>query len=428
MALRDDPERFLYSLFEAAVRAVQPKTCLSRHLPAPPKGRLVVLAAGKAAASMAAATEEFYNTRWPGTQIDGLAITRYGHACPTNHIQVCEAGHPFPDAAGMQASEVFLTLARSLKADDLALVLLSGGASALLTLPLPGISIEEKHALTRQLLASGAPIAEVNYVRSHLSQLKGGRLAQAIYPAPMLTLAISDVTGNNPAVIGSGPTVPSTTTPAAALHIIERYAVATSTNLIHQLKTTASPPAGSAPCFEAHRYVIAASGSHALTAAATLAREAGCEVTILGDQLEGDAQALAAGHARMARSHTNSGATRAILSGGEATVTLGEKYGTGGPNQEFSLALALQLQGDRHIHALACDTDGIDGGTGGLGDPAGAIISPHTLSRAATLGLDPEEALKNHDAGPFFASLGDLVTIGPTRTNVNDFRAILITP
>lgn len=426
MTLHDDPRRFLLHLFDAAVRAVQPAARLAPHLPPPPKGRLVILAAGKAAASMAAAAENFYDTRWPGTKIEGIAVTRYGHTCPTQHVKIREAGHPFPDATGTQASTDFLALAGPLGQDDLALVLLSGGASALLTLPLPGISIDEKQALTRQLLASGAPIAEVNCVRSHLSRLKGGRLAQAIYPAPMLTLAISDVASNDPTIIGSGPTVPTTTTPADAMQVIDRYGVSTTDNLIQHLKTATPSPPKTDRCFEAHRFVIVASGSHALAAAATLAREAGCEVTIVGDQLEDDATTLAASHARMACSHTNPGATRLILSGGEATVSLGEKYGAGGPNQEFALALALQLDGNKLIHALACDTDGIDGGSGSASDPAGAIISPRTLERAATLELDPEMALKNHDTGAFFAHLDDLVTTGPTRTNVNDFRAILI--
>ena len=426
MALHDDPRRFLQHLFDAAVRAVQPATCLSRHLPAPPKGRLVILAAGKAAASMAAAAEEFYDDRWPNTKIEGMAVTRYGHTCSTQHVKVCEAGHPFPDAAGTQAATDFLALANSLGPDDFGFVLLSGGASALLALPLSGVSIEEKQSLTRQLLASGAPIAEVNCVRSHLSRVKGGRLAEAIYPAPMLTLAISDVAGNDPAVIGSGPTVPTTTTPEDALRVIQRYAVTTTQNLIHCLETAPPPPASTDPCFEARRFSIVASGSQALAAAATLAREAGCDVTIVGDELEGDAQALATSHARMAKAPTNPGVPRLILSGGEATVTLGKSSGAGGPNQEFALALALQLQSERNIYALACDTDGIDGGSGGADDPAGAFISPTTLHRAAALGLDPEIALKNHDAGTFFDKLDDLVTTGPTRTNVNDFRAILI--
>lgn len=426
MTLHDDPRRFLLHLFEAALRAVQPSVCLTAHLPAPPKGRLVIMAAGKAAASMAAAAEDFYEGRWPGTSIEGIAVTRYGHTCPTRHVQVIEAAHPVPDHAGTQASRAMLSLANSLQEDDLALVLLSGGASALLTLPPDGVTLEEKQTLTRNLLASGAPIADVNCVRRHLSRIKGGRLAAAVYPARLVTLAISDVAGNDPSVIASGPTAPSHTSAKDALRVIQRYRVPVSEHILEAIQASGSLPAPDAPCFEKSTYTIVATGSDALAAAAALAREGGCEVSIVGDELEGDAKALANAHARMARSHTNPGVPRVILSGGEATVTLGKSHGRGGPNQEFALALALELNGEQHVHALACDTDGIDGGSGSANDPAGAFISSRTLKRAEAMHLNPEDALATHDSGSFFQTLGDLVTTGPTLTNVNDFRAILV--
>jgi glycerate 2-kinase len=426
MTLHEDPRRFLLNLFEAAVRAVQPAACLRKHLPAPPKGRLVILAAGKAAAAMAAEAEAFYEERWPGTEIEGIAITRYGHTIPTNHVAVHEAGHPFPDGAGENASRGMLSLANSLREEDLAVVLLSGGASALLSLPPTGVKIEEKQKLTRALLSTGAPIADINCVRRHLSCIKGGRLAEAIYPARSITLAISDVAGNEPSVIASGPTVPAHTTALDALSIIERFRVPIAEPIIECFKQNLALPAPDAPCFDRANFRIIATGSHALSAAAALAREAGCEVSIVGDELEASALELATSHARMARSHTNPGVPRIILSGGEATVALGKTHGAGGPNQEFALALALELQGERNVHALACDTDGIDGGSGAASDPAGAVISSRTLSRAKRLGLDAEMALAGHDAGTFFQTLGDLITTGPTLTNVNDFRAILV--
>ena len=426
MTLHDDPRRFLMHLFDAAIRAVQPETCLPSHLPAPPKGRLVILAAGKAAASMSAAAEDFYQSRWPGTKIEGIAVTRYGHTCPTKHVIVHEAGHPYPDAAGTKASAEILALAQSLGSNDMALVLLSGGASALLSLPPEGVTIDEKQTLTRSLLASGAPIADVNCVRSHMSRIKGGRLAEAVFPAQLRTLAISDVAGNHASVIASGPTAVAQTDRTDALDIIQRYNMAASDNILRHIQTAPPPPAKTDPCFESARFTVIATGSQALSAAAALAREAGCEVSIVGDELEGPAGDLAVAHARMARSHTNPGVPRLILSGGEATVTLGSAHGKGGPNQEFALALALELHGERNIHALSCDTDGIDGGSGDAEDPAGAFISSRTLRRAKSLGLDPQDALAAHDSGTFFGALGDLVTIGPTLTNVNDFRAILV--
>lgn len=426
LTLHEDPRRFLMHLFQSALRAVQPEHCLPPHLPAPPTGRLVILAAGKAAASMAATAERFYERRWPGTRIEGIAITRYGHTCPTNHVTVLEAAHPIPDEAGMRASRALLSLATSLGPNDLALVLLSGGASALLTLPPDGVSLDEKQSLSRALLASGAPISDINTVRHHLSRIKGGQLAKAIAPARCVTLAISDVAGNTPAIIGSGPTVPARSSGQQASAILERLNIPVSDALRTHFAKDTKLPAADDPCFARSTYQIIATGTDALAAAASLARETGYEVSIVGDDMEDEARILAKAHARMARSHTNPGVPRLILSGGEATVTLGNERGIGGPNQEFALALALALDGERNVHALACDTDGIDGGSGDANDPAGAIISSRTLERAATLGLDAQKALNTHDAGTFFSKLGDLVQTGPTLTNVNDFRAILI--
>ena len=426
MTLHEDPRRFLIHLFQAALRAVQPEYCLPPHLPAPPAGRLVILAAGKAAASMAATAERFYGQRWPGTKIEGIAVTRYGHTCPTRHVTVLEAAHPVPDEAGVRAGRALLSLATSLGPDDLGLVLLSGGASALLTLPPDGVSLEEKQGLSRALLASGAPIADINTVRHHLSRIKGGQLAEAIAPARCVTLAISDVAGNIPAIIGSGPTVPAQGRGQDANAILDHLNIPVSAALRAHLAKATRLPAADAPCFSRASYQIIATGTDALAAAAALAREAGYEVSIVGDDMEDEARTLAIAHARMARSHTNPGVPRLILSGGEATVTLGDKRGVGGPNQEFALALALALAGERNVHALACDTDGIDGGAGEADDPAGAIISSRTLERAAALGLNAQRALDEHDAGTFFSQLGDLVMTGPTLTNVNDFRAILV--
>ncbi|MEQ9520564.1 MAG: DUF4147 domain-containing protein [Parvibaculum sp.] len=425
--LHEDPRRFLMHLFQSALRAVQPEYCLPPHLPAPPKGRLVILAAGKAAASMAAAAERFYMQRWPGTKIEGIAVTRYGHTCPTAHVTVLEAAHPVPDEAGMRAARALLALATSLGPDDMGLVLLSGGASALLTLPPDRVSLEEKQALSHALLASGAPIGDLNTVRQHLSRTKGGQLAKAIAPARCVTLAISDVAGNTPATIGSGPTVPALGSARDAQAILNRLGIQASPNIVAHLAKGNALPAADDPCFTRATYKVIATGTDALSAAASLAREEGYEVSIVGDDMEGEARTLAISHARMACSHTNPGVPRLILSGGEANVTLGNKRGTGGPNQEFALALAIALAGERNVHAIACDTDGIDGGSGDAGDPAGAIISSRTLERGEALGLDARKALEEHDAGSFFAKLGDLVMTGPTLTNVNDFRAILVT-
>lgn len=422
---------FLLELYGAAVRSARPHACLPPHLPPPPSGRLVVFAVGKAASAMAAVTEAHYRAHAPRLGISGLALTRHGHSMPAqgeSAIETIEAGHPVPDEAGLAASRRFLAMAHALGPDDLALVLLSGGGSALATLPAKGVSLADKQALTRALLASGAPIAEINCVRKHLSRIKGGRLAAALAPASSLTLAISDVAGDEPSVIASGPTVPDPTTREDALAILERFAIPLPAHVRAALCAAPESPKPGDPCFSHARYELVASGAGALDAAARLAALRGYEILSLGDRIEGEARDLAAAHAAMALDAQKAGRRCVILSGGEAGVTFtpGKSGGRGGPNQEYALALALALAGAPGIAAIAGDTDGIDGGSGRADDPAGALAFPGTLSRARALGLDPEEALASHDSGSFFAALGDLVLTGPSFTNVNDFRAIVI--
>ncbi len=407
----------LRALFDAAVAAADPALAVPGHLPPPPRGRTVVVGAGKAAASMAAAVEG----AWDG-RLSGLVVTRYGHAVATGRIEVVEAAHPVPDARGRDAAGRILRLVRDLGEDDLALVLISGGASALLSLPADGLSLADKQAVNRDLLASGAPIDEMNCVRKHLSAIKGGRLAEAAVPARVVTLAISDVPGDDPAVIGSGPTVGDPTTVADAKRILAKYALSPPPAVRAFLDRAAAetPKPGAAELARAETHVIAAPAM-ALEAAAKVARAAGYEVEILGDALEGEARELAAAHAALARRRSGEANRLALLSGGETTVTVrGE--GRGGRNAEYLLGLALALDGAPDIRAIACDTDGIDG----TEDNAGAVIDPETVARARALGLDARAALERNDAYSIFQALGDLVVTGPTLTNVNDFRAILV--
>ncbi|MEN6542764.1 glycerate kinase [Parvibaculum sp.] len=422
-----DQRRRLMELFQEAMRSALPEHCLAAHLPAAPKGRLVIFAIGKAAASMSAAAEAHYASSAPEARIEGIALTRYGHARPTAHVEVIEASHPVPDAAGIAASERLLALAATLDPDDLALVLLSGGGSALATLPLIGVTLADKQALTRALLVSGAPIAEINCVRKHLSRIKGGRLAAAIHPARMVTLAISDVAGDDASVIASGPTVPDPTTREMALAILERYAIDLPERVRLALVQGGESPKPGDPAFAGSSYELVASGAQALGAAAKLAAASGYEIVNLGDRVEGEARDIAAEHARLALDAKAAGRRVAILSGGETTVTFerGAEGGRGGRNQEYALALALALRAAPGISAIAGDTDGIDGGSA-ANDPAGAIITPTTLGRASALGIDAASSLKCHNSGGFFAALGDLVVTGPSYTNVNDFRAILV--
>jgi hydroxypyruvate reductase len=416
---------FLESLFQSAVAAAHPAVCLPANLPdPPPRGRLVILAAGKAAGSMTEIAEGRYLPLLPPERLAGLAVTRHGYGRPTRHVPVVEAGHPVPDKAGLSAARRTLKMADAVDGDDLVLVLLSGGASANWIAPAPGVSFEEKQAVTRALLQSGAAIDEINTVRKHLSRIKGGRLLKRAFPAKVVTLAISDVPGDDPAVIGSGPTVPDPTTLADARDIVARYRL----NLPDAVTRALDDPVNETPkpddgVFARGHYRIAARPADALLAAAERARSAGYECIMLGDRLQGEAREVAAGHARLALSLKAEGRRAAILSGGELTVTL-RGNGRGGPNQEYALALALHLDGATGIAAIAGDTDGTDGGSGRADDPAGAFVDASTLARA--VGLDPAAFLADNDSTGFFNRIGDLLRPGPTFTNVNDFRAIVV--
>jgi hydroxypyruvate reductase len=400
-----------------------PDKCLPPFLPHPPKGQTIVVGAGKAAATMARAVEE----HWRG-ELSGLVVTRYGHHAPTKHIQVVEAAHPVPDVAGREAAERILKMVQGLSADDLVLCLISGGGSALLTLPAPGLTLQDKQAINRLLLKSGANIAEMNCVRKHLSAIKGGRLATASHPAKVVTLTISDVPGDDPAVIASGPTVPDRTTFADALAILEKYRIAEPVSVVEHLRAAReeTPKPGDLRFAGTQAHMIAAP-QQSLEAAAEVARQAGITPLILGDSLEGESREVALVHAGIARQVVRHGQPVAqpcaLLSGGETTVTVRGK-GRGGRNAEFLLALAVALDGEPGIYAMAGDTDGVDG----TEDNAGAVVTPDTLQRAASLGLDAKAHLADNDGYTFFSGLGDLVKTGPTLTNVNDFRAILILP
>lgn len=404
----------LRRMFDAAVAAAQPGICVPAHLPPPPKGRTIVVGAGKASAAMARALEQ----NWSG-DLDGLVVTRYGHGVPCDRIEIVEAAHPVPDAAGANAAKRILEKVSGLTADDLVIALISGGGSSLLTLPAPGLTLADKQAVNTALLQSGVPIDAMNCVRKHLSAIKGGRLARAAAPARLETLVISDVPGDDPAIIASGPTVPDPTHFADARTLIEKYGITLPEVVRAHLEAAADEsPKPDDPCFANTAIHIIAAPALALTAAAEIARDAGYHLDMLGDTIEGEARDVAVEHAARARTATPG---TIILSGGELTVTLKDS-GRGGPNGEYALALALALEGTPGIHAMACDTDGIDGSE----DNAGAHIGPDTLQRAATAGADPEAALRANDSYGVFAALGDLVITGPTHTNVNDFRAVLI--
>lgn len=406
-------------MFRAAVAAADPAVIVARHLPPRPQGRVVVLGAGKAAASMARAVE----AAWPGP-LEGLVVTRYGHGLPCRSIEVVEASHPTPDAAGEAAAGRMLALAQGLGPQDLGLCLISGGGSALLSLPAPGLTLADKQAVNAALLRSGAPISAMNVVRKHLSAIKGGRLAAAAFPARMLTLVISDVPGDDPAVVASGPTVADPTTFAQARAALARYGVApppaVAAHLAAALDETPKP--GDPRLARSEVRVIATARS-ALEAAAALAQAAGYAPEILGDDLEGEARVLGAEHARLALAAKAAGRRCALLSGGETTVVV-RGQGRGGRNSEYLLALALALEGAPGVHALAADTDGVDGSE----DNAGALCDPDVLARSAKAGVDPHAALAANDSWAVFAAAGNLVTTGPTLTNVNDVRVILIDP
>jgi len=422
------PTDVLRQMFEAAVAAAQPAVALPPHLPTPPKGKTLVIGAGKASAAMAQALEQHW--QGPLEKLSGLVLTRYDYAVDCQHIEITEAAHPVPDAAGERAALRMMDRVQGLSADDLVICLISGGGSALLSLPAPGLTLADKQAVNKALLKSGATIHEMNCVRKHLSAVKGGRLAAACAPARVVTLLISDVPGDDLDVIASGPTVPDPSTFADALAILEKYRLdqpgaIPAVALAHLQKgeeETPKPNDSRLAHTEAH---IVAAPQLSLEAAARLAQEQGYSPMILGDSLEGEARDVALVHAGITKQVIRHGqplsAPCVLLSGGETTVTV-RGQGRGGRNAEFALSLSVALQAQAGVYAIACDTDGIDG----TEDNAGALVTPSTLSRAEGRGIDAKKYLANNDGYSFFQTLGDLVISGPTLTNVNDFRAIII--
>ncbi len=419
---------FLEQLFNTAIAAAHPSRCLPPLLPdAPQSGKLILLAAGKAAGSMAEVAEAHYLDRgFPKERLTGIAVSRHGYGRPLRVVEMVEAGHPVPDQAGLDAAARALAYADSASENDLVLVLMSGGASANWIAPVQGLSLESKQAVTRALLRSGASIGEINTVRKHLSRIKGGRLARHAWPAKLMTIGISDVPGDDPAVIGSGPTVPDPTTLADARAIVARYKL----DLPDAVVAALHDPANESPkpddaAFRATQYQLAARPLDAFKAAEAKIRAAGMDCIFLGDRIEGEAREVAAAQARLARDLKADGKRAVILSGGELTVTI-RGNGRGGPNQEFALALATELDGVSGIAALAGDTDGTDGGAGSADDPAGAYVDGATAGRGTELGVDAARCLADNNSTAFFAAVGDLVSPGPTFTNVNDFRAIMV--
>jgi hydroxypyruvate reductase len=423
-----DRRPLLRAIYDAAVAAAHPDVVLAAHLRPVPKGKVICLAAGKGAAAMAAAAERHYldALEMEPSRLTGIATTRHGHGVPTRRIRVIEAGHPVPDEAGLKGADGSLKLAAEATADDLLLVLLSGGGSANWIAPASGISFAQKQQVTRTLLRSGAPIGEVNTVRKHLSRIKGGRLARAGRLAEIVTLAISDVPRDDPSAIASGPTVPDPTTLADARALVAKYDLKLDDAISRALNDPANEsckPADAA--FARAHFELIARPRNSLDAAVKLARDAGYEIVDLGADLEGEARDVAADHARLALQARAERKQLAILSGGELTVTV-RGDGRGGPNQEYALALAGLLKGVSGISALAGDTDGADGGAGSAADPAGAIIDQQTFAKMKSLGLDAQSYLDNNDATAFFEATGDLLLTGPTLTNVNDVRVILV--
>lgn len=417
--MAESVQDFLKRLFLRAVEVADPMQSLGAFLPEKPAGRVVVIGAGKASARMAEAVEKVWGP------CEGLVITRYGYARPCEGIEIVEAAHPVPDEMGFVATKRMIELVSGLGENDYVLALMSGGASALLIAPAGEISLAEKQAVNQALLASGAPIGQMNVVRKHLSRVKGGQLAAAAYPAKMLALLISDVPGDNPAEIGSGPTVGDTSTTADAKAILEQWKIEVPASVQQVLAAGSGVLKPDDEKLSGVSNVIFAAPSQSLEAARTLAEAEGCDVEILGDALEGEAREVARAHAELALSRQterpDGSRPLLLLSGGELTVTRrGE--GVGGPNAEYALALAFALRGAPGIHAIACDTDGVDGAA----EVAGAVIGPDTLARADKAGADVEEALLTNDAHRFFDTIGDQVVTGPTLTNVNDFRAIWI--
>ncbi len=420
---------FLMELYETAVSTAHPGVCVPPHLPpVPDNGRIVIVGAGKACAAMAQATEQHYASLGLADRIGGFVVTRHGYKLPTTVIEVMEAGHPVPDDNSIAAAKRALSDVGTAGENDIVLCLLSGGASALWVAPQDGLDFEAKQGLTRALLKSGARISEMNCVRKHLSRIKGGRLAAATFPAKLITLAISDVPGDDPDAIGSGPTVADPTTLGDAREVIERYGIdvppAIAAALADPGSETLKP---GAPELASSEYRIIAAPKASLEAAAKLIAARGYRVDILGDSLEGEARDVARFHAAMALDAKRRGEKVAFLSGGELTVTI-RGNGSGGPNQEYALALAAALDGCEGIAGLAGDTDGSDGGGGKADDPGGALVLPDTITRARAAGLDPVEFLNNNDSSNFFRAVSGLIECGPTQTNVNDFRVILVDP
>ncbi len=424
-----DPRAFLRALYDAAVARALPAQTTAAFLPPPPKGRTLVIGAGKAGGAMAQAVDALWPKEAP---LSGLVVTRYDHVPPAykarpGRIEVVEAAHPVPDAAGQRAAQRIADLTQGLTADDLVLCLISGGGSALLAMPAAGVTLEDKQAINKALLKSGAAIDEMNCVRKHLSAIKGGRLAAMCAPARVVTLLISDVPGDAPEVIASGPTVPDSSTCADALRILGRYGIKLPAAARAGLDSGAfETPKPGDPRFAGHAVHMIATPQQSLEAAAAVARAAGLPAYILSDEIEGESHVVGRVHAALARAVARRGEPFAkpcvILSGGETTVTVKSKGGRGGRATEFLMGCAIALQGEPGVYALAADTDGIDG----VEDNAGAIVTPDTLARAAALGLKAQEFLDRNDAYNFFKPLGDLVVPGPTFTNVNDFRALLV--
>lgn len=414
-----EPLALLRSLFDRAVAVADPMQSLAGALPPRPEGRLVVVGAGKASARMAEAVEAAWGP------CEGLVITRYGYARPCKGIEIVEAAHPVPDEAGLRATARMLEMMQGMGEGDTVLALISGGASALLVQPAGNMTLAEKQAVNAALLASGAPIGQMNIVRKHLSRVKGGQLAAAAWPARVISLLISDVPGDDPGMIGSGPTVGEASTPAEARAIISRFGIDLPPAAEAVLAGSSGVVAPGDPRLARVENRLYAAPSQSLAAARDLAQANGCKVSVLGDALEGEAREIARDHAALARQIQRDlgpgDPPVLVLSGGELTVTR-RGDGVGGPNAEYALAMALALESTAGIHAIACDTDGVDGAA----EVAGAVIGPDTLSRAGAAGINPQSALARNDAHTFFGAIGDQVITGPTLTNVNDFRAILI--
>ena len=423
-ASRDTTRSWLLDLAHAAISAVHPASLLADRIPEPPAGRTVVVGAGKAAAAMAQALETAWQSAYPDSPLSGLVVTRYGHADTCRHIEVLEASHPMPDDLGESAARRMLEAVRDLNEHDLVIALVSGGGSSLMSLPAPGLTLRQKQALTKALLRSGAPIREINTVRRHLSAIKGGRLAAAAHPARVMTYLISDVPGDEPSLVASGPTLPDDSTPADALAILEARHIEVPDSVRRHLVAEAGAPQRGDAGFARDESCVLARAADALHAARERAERAGIEVRMLGDDLEGEARDLGRAQGRLAlRLQSERERPLLLLSGGETSVTV-QGEGRGGRNVEYLLGLFETLKGSEGIHALAVDTDGIDGSE----DNAGAIISPDDWQRAKAARLSVADYLTRNDAYTFFAALGDLIVTGPTRTNVNDFRAILILP